>query len=86
MARNCFIVRFHATSEWPVRARCWGNLRQRIKAKYCTHNIAFAPLAAAVVHNMKITSFAYYWAVEIMEAVSLRPRRNVEFFIRRTKR
>ena len=24
LAGNCFIVRFHATSEWPVRARCRG--------------------------------------------------------------
>ena len=65
-----------------MRARCWGNLQQSIKTKHCTHNIAFAPLAAAVVHNMKITSFAYYWAVEIMEAVRLRPRPNVELFMR----
>ena len=61
-----------------------GNLRQRVKTKYCTHNIAFAPLAAAVVHNMKITSFAYYWAVEIMKVIRLRPRPNVELFMRRT--
>ena len=55
------------------------------KPKYCTHNIAFAPLAAAVVHNMKITSFAYHWAEEIMEVIRLRPRPNVELFMRRTK-
>ena len=56
-----------------MRARCWGNLQRSIKTKYCTHNIAFAPLAAAVVHNMKITTFAYYWAAEIMEVIRLRP-------------
>ena len=61
------------------------NLRQRIKTKYCTHNIAFAPLAAAVVHNMKITSFAYYWAEEIMEVIRLTPGPNVELFMKRTK-
>ena len=68
-----------------MRARCRGNLRQRVKTKYCTHNKAFAPLAAAVVHNMKITSFAYYWAVEIMEVIRLGPRPSLELFMRQTK-
>ena len=33
----------------------------------CTHHITLAPFAAAVVHDVKIASFADYWAVKSVQ-------------------
>ena len=34
------------------------------KKACCTHHITFAPFTAAIIHDVKIASFAYYWAVK----------------------
>ena len=39
--------------------------------RFYTHHITFAPPRAAVVHDMKIPSFTYYWAVEYRFQVNI---------------